>query len=1040
MTFIEELRSNRQKLLDALDANRGAINLDIFEDFYPDKAHFVFELLQNAEDAGATRCSFLLSEEELQFRHNGSRRFSENDIDSITGIHNSTKTKSSDTIGKFGVGFKSVFIYSLAPQIHSGEHSFAITRLVMPEPIDRITDLGDDTVFILPFNNPQKKSAAEAYSEIRVGLEKLSQLTLLFLRGIESLDWEIRGVGQSRLYRVSHSENHVEVVKDAYGTLVMSGHFLRFSEPAAGHETQHVSIAFPLERISDESLIEVQSPLHKVFRIKPAQPGQVSVFFPAEKESSGLRFHIHGPFIPTLDRSSVKDADANDPLFEQLADFAARILREIKDLGFLTADFLGVLPNPSDNLSQRYEPIRKAIVTEMNENDFTPRYSGGYAPAKSLLQAKAAMKDLLDVEDLKRILPVTVGLPCDWAVAANQRNNNVDRFLNSLAIREWGAEQLLEWLKLHFTADAYGSAIGRAGIHDGWLKGKSLDWFQKFYAFIYREFHSRLTLLSMRKLRLVRLTDGSLSVGEGCMFIDESNSGDNLAKWVPREMYSSGEGTNEQKDAFLFLEQMGVKRVGDRERVELLLKGRYQEKYFEPLIEDIKVFISHVESHPADLAMFRDQRIFKREDGKWSAGENVFIDEPFTDTGLGRIYEKQLRPNRFLLSKEYLEIGLAKRDILKFAESLGAISHLQIVGVSCHKNPEWEFLSNAPGKNVTNLLDQDFCIPGFEQDFGGCCPQLSQLVWDTLTETDEMGDFLVATYRKNLKGGSRTAASQLVYQLRNTAWVPQKDSASVTPPCADLNLLPDGFAYDSRDRKWIEALRFGSDLESRKEAKVQEDEILRKTLGISDSESVEDFRELIKAFSQLPPDRRRKHLDDVQQELNFELPESEPKNPEARGQRVAEGAKDALGRETEKRERSVSINREAVKAEAREYLRQQYTNADRAMICQICQRELPFKLEGGEYYFETVEFISELNLRHHQNYLALCPNHAAMFMRANLSKSQLREIFLGLDSDSKMNVDLAHTIYSIYFTKTHKLDFTKVLTADPSITEPTDSP
>ena len=38
---------------------------------YPDNAHFVFELLQNAEDAKATKVRFELSDESLTFKHNG---------------------------------------------------------------------------------------------------------------------------------------------------------------------------------------------------------------------------------------------------------------------------------------------------------------------------------------------------------------------------------------------------------------------------------------------------------------------------------------------------------------------------------------------------------------------------------------------------------------------------------------------------------------------------------------------------------------------------------------------------------------------------------------------------------------------------------------------------------------------------------------------------------------------------------------------------------------------------------------------------------
>ena len=53
-------------------------------------------------------------------------------------------------------------------------------------------------------------------------------------------------------------------------------------------------------------------------KIAPAEIGQVAVFFPAEKENSGLRFHLHAPFVPELSRASVKETPANLPLFKQL--------------------------------------------------------------------------------------------------------------------------------------------------------------------------------------------------------------------------------------------------------------------------------------------------------------------------------------------------------------------------------------------------------------------------------------------------------------------------------------------------------------------------------------------------------------------------------------------------------------------------------------------------------------------------------------------------------------------------------------------------
>ena len=50
-----------------------------------------------------------------------------------------------------------------------------------------------------------------------------------------------------------------------------------------------------------------------------------------------------------------------------------------------------------------------------------------------------------------------------------------------------------------------------------------------------------------------------------------------------------------------------------------------------------------------------------------------------------------------------------------------------------------------------------------------------------------------------------------------------------------------------------------------------------------------------------------------------------------------------------------------------------YTNPEGVLVCQSCKLGMPFKLPGGDYYFETVECVGELSLEHLENFLALCP-------------------------------------------------------------------
>jgi hypothetical protein len=247
-------------------------------------------------------------------------------------------------------------------------------------------------------------------------------------------------------------------------------------------------------------------------------------------------------------------------------------------------------------------------------------------------------------------------------------------------------------------------------------------------------------------------------------------------------------------------------------------------------------------------------------------------------------------------------------------------------------------------------------------------------------------------------------------------WVPQSNNLFVRPTDASRNLLPEGFPFDP-GWAWLKAIRFGEEA-----AKKSEDQRETEELGFADSESLERARR----FASLPPADQERILAAHERSESEELPEHEPANPERRAARVGAQAADAPERRTEPRTRSESIGREEVKQETAQYLREQYTNSNGDMICQICKRCLPFKLDDGNDYFEKVEFLPELKKRHYQNYLALCPNHAAMFQYANGSVDGMLTMFLDIGGN-EVEVVLAQKSNRIYFTKTHVADLRAVI-------------
>ena len=196
--------------------------------------------------------------------------------------------------------------------------------------------------------------------------------------------------------------------------------------------------------------------------------------------------------MPELSRSSIKDTPANEPLFRQLAGLAAGSLIAIRDLGLLDRDFLAVLPHDRDTIPAPYAPIREAIVGAMNDLPLTPVHSGGHAPARRLLQAGAGLKALLDGADL-RFLVDGDGGPLDWAIAATQRNSDVDRFLRSLAIEDWDIEQFVKVLEDRMLRRPPPFSTAKKWVHGPevtlleWMGQKPEAWHRALYALFHRD-------------------------------------------------------------------------------------------------------------------------------------------------------------------------------------------------------------------------------------------------------------------------------------------------------------------------------------------------------------------------------------------------------------------------------------------------------------------------------------------------------------------------------------------------------------------------
>lgn len=378
----------------------GTRHLKILEELYPQRTHFILELIQNAEDAKARQLEFRVFDDRLELVHDG-RRFNERDVRGVCGVGEGTKTEDLTAIGRFGVGFKSVFAYTKTPIIHSGDEHFRIEGFVRPypEPTQR---MGDITSITLPFNG--KIARTTARREIAEALRVLDPNTLLFLRNIATLVVVIDGeqlrtltkslqrkkVGDARLARVSDSDDLAEGFDPE--------EYLIWSRPVPGYKPLRVELAALMS--NDQ--------------VEPLEESPLVVFFPTEKETD-LPFLIQGPYRTTPARDNVPtDDEFNQMLVRETALLMADAIWDLRQAKLLSAELLnhcGLSPHFMG--TSMFAPFREAVLALLKRRSIVPTGASTFRTATSIaLTADRGLRPLLSPDQIGELLGTG---PLHWA-------------------------------------------------------------------------------------------------------------------------------------------------------------------------------------------------------------------------------------------------------------------------------------------------------------------------------------------------------------------------------------------------------------------------------------------------------------------------------------------------------------------------------------------------------------------------------------------------------------------------------------------------
>ena len=107
--YIKALFTSNSNYLSPEQAFNQAASLQtLSEDLYTDPCRFVYELIQNADDASGTNLRIASIDNYLIVSHDGTP-FDKKDVHSICSVNSSTKIRNTRTTGYKGLGFKAVF-------------------------------------------------------------------------------------------------------------------------------------------------------------------------------------------------------------------------------------------------------------------------------------------------------------------------------------------------------------------------------------------------------------------------------------------------------------------------------------------------------------------------------------------------------------------------------------------------------------------------------------------------------------------------------------------------------------------------------------------------------------------------------------------------------------------------------------------------------------------------------------------------------------------------------------------------------------------
>ena len=596
--FFFVFSKDRSEIADVLDRRAVRGYKDSVVEKYSDQAHFIYELLQNADDAQATNARFILEKDRLIFAHNGKRHFSVTDpanededsdnknlgdINSITSIANSNKKGAS--IGKFGVGFKAVFQYTSTPHIYDPEFKFRIERFIVPILMndDFPGRREEETLFVFPFDH-HERNAIEAYQDIS---EKLRNLTypLLFLTNLKSIEFEFgntfglydKSIIEAHIFENTSAEHIILTQND--GDELYDEHLWLLTRlydrgDSFGKDERYLKYSVGFFMDENGQLCSSDEPAF--------------CFFPT-KEVTGLKFIIHAPFLLTDSREGIRaGVEHNDKMIDALSYLSADAIEYLRDIGvkagcrLIDDSIIDIIPvdrnvfsSPDDKRKVSFFPFYLAIKNKFKTAFLLPA-KDGYIDSKNAYWA--AVPQLTQVFSEEQLKWIVDNEDARWVFVSQgrdeiQRNNKaLFNYIEELVKTNLNEDAIINGRSRDFY---YGRGYRQSlesikGITNDFIESQTIEWLHEFYKWLSETKH-RTDIIKDKAIFLDQEGNAVAAYDEEyqlILFLPTSNVGGYTV--VNQELLKN-------KDTKDFIEKIGIKEPSLRDQIYNIILPQYTE-------------------------------------------------------------------------------------------------------------------------------------------------------------------------------------------------------------------------------------------------------------------------------------------------------------------------------------------------------------------------------------------------------------------------------------------------------------------------------